>query len=332
MLAVCTGIDSHPIKSLAIVLRSVGYEVKMLTDASLARLRLKGYTGGVDAAMLDNMGYIKAGLPEATEDDLEKCDIFVDIKVKEADTLMPLYPRLKGRTVIFLINGGCDGYENYGDFYPVITNNFWVKKNAFKCWMPFDNVQNLQPRKVIGTDPPMGLLHNAYNWGFKSLVDPVIAKTGLRLFGSYGSPMGILPNQQAGEYLMKSSSFVHLKASDCPGYALYEAFACGVPVIVTELFIARMQYQDLYEDSVTCLTWGKTSFTIDEKDPSKITEYMDDSRQTMIDEIADCVERLKDYRENKRIGIAGYLRWKKLTEWTPKKQQALHSFLKTHGF
>lgn len=327
--AVVVGCDSHPIRSLALMLRSVGFDVSMLTDHAMDMLRKRGYPGGVSAEMLRNMGYVDAGLPAATEADLEDCDLFVDIKVPDADAMIALYPRLKGRTAIFLINGGGDAYLDYGDHYPTITTNFLVRTNAFQCYMPFDNVHGLAPRAPRETfEPPIGLLHNARKWGYGGIIDRVIERTGLRVFGSYESPAGMLPNEKVGEKLASALCFVHLKASDCPGYALYEALASGVPVVVTELFLERMKYRDLYLDGATCLTWGKTSFRVDEE---KIVESIDASAEAMIEEIAECVERLRDPKLNAEIGMAGHLRWKALTEWTDEKREKFRAFLAERG-
>lgn len=327
--AVVCGCDTHPVKSLALMLRSVGFDVKMLTDDSMQKLAKRGYTGGVSAEMLKNMGYVAAGLPWADERDLEDCDLYIDIKVPDADSMLKIYPRLAGKTAIFLINGGGDDYVTYGDHYPVITTNFLVEKNAFQCYMPFDNVHNIQPRNPRETfDPPIGLLHNARNWGFGVIMDRVIARTGVRIFGSYGSPMGILPNEKVGEYLQSALAFVHLKASDCPGYALYEAFAAGCPVVVTELFIERMKYRGLYVDGKSCLTWGKTSFRVEE---SKILETIDASADTMVEEIAAICEKLKNPALNWEIGMAGHQAWRKQTDWTDEKRNLFERFLRAKG-
>ena len=326
MKAIVCGCDTHPVRSLALMLRSVGFEVKMLTDQAMARLAECGYTGGVTSELLKNMGYVDAGLPPADEKDLEDCDLYVDIKVPDADSMLRLYPRLTGRTAIFLINGGGDAYVTYGEHYPVITTNFHVASNAFQCYMPFDNLHGLVPRETPAVpDPPMGLLHNAKNWGFGSILERVIERTGVRIYGSYDSPAGLLPNDKVGERLSKSLCFIHMKASDCPGYALYEAFATATPVVVTDLFIERMKYRDLYQDGKTCLTWGKGSYEICGE---RIVEYIDKTADQMVEQIAGCVERLKDPELNRRIGLVGHEAWKKKTAWTDARRRKFEKFLK----
>lgn len=324
--AVVTGCDTHPVKSLALMLRSVGFEVSMLSDRAITQLSKRGYKGGVTAELLKNMGYVDAGLPLVGPESLETCDLYVDIKVPDADAMIKIYPRLEGKTVIFLINGGGDEYVTYGDHYPVITTNFHVASNAFQVYMPFDNVHNLVPREKLKTfEPPMGLLHNAKNWGFGHIMDEAIKRTGVRVFGSYGSPMGILPNDKVGDYLSRSLAFVHLKASDCPGYALYEAFATATPVVVTDLFVERMKYRDLYIDGETCLAWGKDSFVVED---GRIKEFMVAKSEKMVQDIVDCLERLKDPEYNYQLGMAGYRKWKEKTEWTEEKRLALLKFLR----
>ena len=325
MKAVFTGMDTYPARSLRLMLESVGYEVTMLSDAALDRLSKVGYKGGVRAEMLKNMGYRPAEIPFVDESALASCDLFVDIKRKEADTILPVYPRLKGKMVMYVINGGWDDYEDYAYYYPTITNNMWIM-GAFRTWSPI--AWDIKPKEVAGTKSPMGLLHNAKNWGFGGILDRVIDRTGLRVYGSYDSPAGMLLNDKVPEELRDASCFVHLKASDCPGWALFEAFATATPVVVTDLFIQRMNFRDLYEDGVTCLTWGKTSY--EKKDEKHLVEFMDRTGPQMIEDIVECVERLKDPETNRRIGMAGHERWKQLTEWTPVKRDALAKYLGNH--
>jgi len=328
MKAVVTGCDTHPVRSLALMLKSVGYEVKMLGDFEMNRLAKRGYTGGVQAKLLKKMGYVNAGLDVGRIEDLDDCDVFFDIKVSDAQSMVDIFPRLEDKTRVFLINGGGDQYVDYSDHYPVVTSNFHVKQGKhkpFQCYMPFDNVQGLKPKKWPGDLPPIGLLHNAKGWGFKHIMDRVRDKTGLRVYGSYGSPDGLLPNNRVGEELTNSMCFVHLKASDCPGYALYEAFATATPVVVTDLFIERMKFHELYENDVTCLTWGKGSYKVTGED---IVEYMEEKADAMVEQIADAVNKLEDVEDSMRIGEAGYERWRKLTDWTHEKK---HAFAKWMG-
>lgn len=319
--AVLTGIDTHPANSIALILRSVGYEVFMLSDVGLSKLRSKGYTGGVEQALLRSMGYHE---PNVEFTDNPEGDIFVDLKLKDAQSYKSIFPEAK--VILYPINGGYDDYEDYAEYFPTITNNFWIK-NAFHVYSPLDNVNNLKPKSEVGKEPPIDLLHNAYNWGMKSYIDDIRNNTGLRIFGSYGSPDGMIKNTQVGEYMTNANSFVHIKASDCPGWALWEAFATATPVVVMSLFVKRMHFEDLYIDGETCLTWGDNIFEQDEKDPRIIKEFVDEQMPIALKELYQKVAKLKDPVYNRKIGMQGYEAWKKATEWTEEKRLKLCDYL-----
>lgn len=327
--AVLSGIDTHPANSIALMLRSVGYRVVMLNDKAIEMLQKRGYTGGVKREMLDEMGYDQPNVDAwVDETALETCELFVDLKTKDIDSAVALYPRLKERSVHFLINGGRDDYENAGFSYPVVTANQWVQGQAFKCYLPFENIHNLEPRRQLERREmkmPIGLLHNAWNWGFRSLIPDVIRETGLLIYGHYNSPAGMLPNNQIKEKLETAQCFVHMKANDCPGYALYEAFAAGIPIVLPELMIHRMRYGELFINRQTCLTWGATSFKIEE---DKILEFMDREKENMVKEIDGLVRELRDPEFNYKLGLAGHQKWKQLTDWTTKKRDDFRHFLK----
>lgn len=322
MKAVLTGIDTKPAESLALMLESIGYEVFMLTDQAINNYHKKGYKGGVDAGLLKSMGYSDARIKPI--DTVEGADIFFDLKKKDLEDMLKIHPEVRG--ALYVINGGYDGYEDWGLYYPTITNNFWIK-NAYHVWSP--PVDEYTPRTEPGTDSPIGLLHNAFGWGFKSWLEPIIEKTGLRIYGDYGSPAGKIKNTEVEQYMKDSLCFLHMKASDCPGWALYEAFETATPIVLPSLLVARMKFEDMYINGETCITFGDNLFTQDEKDPRIIKEHVDDNMPAVIDEICEIVEKLKDPEFNKKIGMQGHLHWKKLTEWTEDKQRALKKYLKT---
>lgn len=317
-----TGIDTKPAESLALMLESIGHEVKMLTDQAIERYNREGYTGGVTQNLLKSMGYSEARIEMV--DTVDDADMFVDLKKHDLDSMLKLRPHLKG--LLYVINGGADGYDNWGKYYPTITNNFWID-NAFQVWSP--PVDGLEPDPTIErTEPPIDLLHSARGWGFRSWINKIMDATGVRIHGDGDSPHPKLQNTEVGDYLKKSLCFLHIKASDCPGWALYEAFSTATPVVVPDLFVARMKFPDLYIDGETCMTWGKTLFKQDKKDPKIITEFIDQEMPQAIEEMKEIMEKLKDPEFNRKIGEAGHKKWKELTEWTPKKQEALKQYLK----
>lgn len=319
MKATLTGIDTKPAESLALVLESIGFDVYMLTDEALSRYRQKGYTGGVDRALLRSMGYSDARIKPT--DTVE--GVFFDLKLKDLESMLKIHPEVKG--VLYPINGGWDDYEHYGDHYPTITNNFWIR-NAFHFYSPM--VGDLKPKTKAGDEPPVDFLHNAYGWGMRSFINQIVDKTGVRVYGAYGSPAGMIPNTKAGEVLTNSRCFVHLKASDCPGWALWEAFATATPVVVLSLFVKRMKFEDLYINEETCLTWGDNIFVQDKDDPRIIKEFVDREMPIALEELYEKVDKLmKDPEYAHELGMKGHLAWKKATEWTPAKAKALKEYL-----
>lgn len=319
LVATLTGMDTKPAESLALILRSIGFEVFMLTDDALARYRTKGYTGGVDQALLRSMGYADAKITPT--DKVE--GVFFDLKLKDLESMMKIHPEVKG--VLAPINGGYDDYEHYGDHYPTVTNNFWIR-NAFHFYSPM--VGEIKPKEKAGDGPPVDLLHNAYNWGMRSYIDEIISKTGLQIYGSYGSPAGLIHNDKVPELMKNARAFVHIKASDCPGWALWEAFASATPVVVMSLFTRRMKFEDLYIDGETCLTWGDNIFEQDKEDPRIIREFVDREMPKALEELYAKVDKLKsDPEYAHELGMRGHLAWKKKVEWTPEKAEALKKYL-----
>lgn len=331
MKAVFSGIDTHPANSLALALRSVGYECVMLGDPALKTLRNKAYIGGVGADGLMSMGYVPPNMPYVGLDALDTADVFIDLKTKWLDSFKKMYPDMP--VIHYLINGGADDYENCGFEYPVVTNNMWVQGEAFCEWLPFDNVHNLEPRMKATEpfEPPIGLIHNVKGWGFGFMVNEAVKELNLRIFGA-GSPMGPLRNDRLQEIFAKTIANVHLKSNDCPGWALIETMYSGVPLVVPEMMLDRMRMRDMYENNVNCLTWGADFY---EKEVTvktgRVREWMAEHGSEMVAEIKELLKRLEDPEENYRIGIAGYERCKKLLAWTDDKRVRFANFLKNNG-
>lgn len=329
MKALLSGTDTHPSHSIALMLRSVGYEVSMLHDRAIQNLRNKGYLGGVSQSELRSMGYSAPEIPMVGEEAIAEADLFVDLKTAYLDSFKKLYPEKK--CLHFLINGGIDDYQNCGFSYPVVTANMWVEGDAFKTWLPFDNVHKLEPRaKRTEFGVPIGLLHSAKGWGFGHLLSLVIEKTGVKIYGA-GSPAGVIQNTELPSVFEKTIGLLHMKSNDCPGYALYEAMQAGIPLILCEQLLDRMKMRELYEDGETCVLWGGSFY--DKKycqETGLSKEWYKDDEMAVVNEILAAIERLKDPEYNYKIGIGGHERFKKLTAWTDEKKQAFGVFLIKH--
>lgn len=312
------------------MLRSAGYEVSMLNDQAINTLRGKGYTGGVSRQELNSMGYTEPNMPMVGLEGLTGADLFVDLKTAYLDSFVRLYSDIP--VLHFLINGGKDDYDNCGFSYPVATANMWVEGNAFKVWLPFDNVHNLKPREQKSAyTVPIGLLHNAKNWGFGHMLQEIMDRTGVRIYGA-GSPGGVLHNSKLAEVFATTVGLLHIKSNDCPGYALYEAMEAGVPLILCEQMLDRMKMRDLYEEGVTCELWGGDFYDKKYCQETGLTkEWFRDNPSGVIDGMMVALEKLKDPAYNEKIGKAGHKRFHELTDWTPKKRKDFVKFLNDNG-
>lgn len=312
---------------MAIMLRSLGYEVVHLNDDAISKLHMETKHGfGTARSSLYWMGYEKPLVPFVGLEALDGADLYVDIKEDNMDVMSRFYPSLK--KLLFSINGGREPYNV--SKYPVVSGNFYAP--GFLCYPPFMNQFGLSPRqKIKEFTAPMGLLHNASGWGFGEYLEDV-TKLGIQIYGGKGSPAGNIRQRDLHKYLSTAKAFVHMKAIDAPGYALYEAMASGVPVILPQLFVDRTKYSNLYIDEKTCLTFGAYAAKV-EGNPDKPIESWEklEVHQRVIKEIASILKRLEDPEENYRIGHAGYLKWKELTDWTEEKADKLEAYFKQNG-
>ena len=141
-LAILQMADAGPAESTAAMLRAVGYDV-LLPGAEL-RDELKRHCGGLVLAPRDltrGMGYDPVDFPEAGVEDMERCDLYCDVKAHQVyERVVRRWPNLKGRVLWTRINGGRYEHvirrddrgnviEDCGDEVnppcPVLTPNRW---------------------------------------------------------------------------------------------------------------------------------------------------------------------------------------------------------------
>jgi hypothetical protein len=328
MKAVLNVGHSGCVGSILIMLKSLGYEVVHLHDRALKNLEERhSITPNAIRTSLFFMGYERPPVDYVGLEALDDCDLYIDIKEESMDKILELYPRLKGKSLHFVINGGKKPYCNTK--YPSVSANMYTP--GFKCFIPFLNWQGLTPRKPLEEyGLPVDFLHNAYNWGFGDYIDGV-REMGVRVHGDKGSPDGLIHQVDLKDCIKSAKALVHMKGSDSPGYALYEAFASGVPVIVPQLFVDRMKYQDMYINGETCLTFGSYAYEIIDDNPDKPIENWNlrSTKARVLLEIQGHLDRLEDPKENHRIGLAGYNKWRELTMWTEEKAEQLEEYLKS---
>lgn len=315
--------DTGPLESIVVMLRHAGYECSTPSKVLKHHLRddLKLDTVLDIEGLVNGWGYdYPMPLPEAGLGDLASCDLYVDVKGhRNGPRLWERYPRLKDRTLWYRINGGAPEHvirrdasgnvtEDCGDEVnppcPVLTPNQWYAEvdRSYCCWPPFVRFAAYNRGRYTLTrgewdyGPPLCLIHNLQGWGYGALVEPLRAE-GVRMYGA-GSPDGLIRHPEVRGLLRDTLAYVHLKSSDAPGYALYEALASGCPVVCTRRLIWRCRMQDLLIPGETCLVFDRETH-----DPLGADDVL-----ACTAEVRMHLENLRDYDYNRQIGEAGQAR------------------------
>lgn len=349
--------DTGPLESLVLMLRSVGWRAALPNAKLCDEVKKLGCDTvySVDQLVKD-YGYERPEpLPEVGVSDMSRRDIvWIDVKGhRNGPKLWKRWPHLENRTLWYRINGGkpehvirADGMD-CGDEVnppcPVLTPNRWYAvpvrqlgnpagtvyeptpwaDKSYTFWPPFARWQEHQVPRIDARekqmyDPPLCLIHNVEGWGYGALLNEM-SKLGVQVYGR-GSPDGLLPHREAVVRLSSALAMVHLKSSDAPGYALYEAMASACPVVCTRRLIWRCRMQDLLVPGETCLVFDRE--THDALSPSDVAEC---SR-----EVAGHLRSLHDREFNRRIGEAGRRRLSEIV-WKPDCDAAsLDKFLAKH--
>ena len=130
-LAILQMADEPQIVSTAMMLRHAGYEVKVCSS----KIRKELIEAGLDTVLapqqMENLGYDPLdGIGEASQREFEACDLFVEIKVRNVEKLWAKWPRLKGKTAYWRVNGAqpeiCPkGGDEVNLPCPIITACLW---------------------------------------------------------------------------------------------------------------------------------------------------------------------------------------------------------------
>lgn len=336
--------DQGPLESLVVMLRSVGVECLYPCFDLRQELRRIGMTLVLEIdGLMKGMGYDRPlDLPPAEISDMERDDvIYVDVKAhRDYATVTKRWPNLKDRVLWYRINGGkpehvINARGDHGDEVnppcPILTPNLWYRKDnvgvchdkAYACWPPFYRFDEyVYPRPYEPTEKykhspdkykqSLCLIHNLTGWGYGALVDNV-RKLGVMCYGA-GSPDGLIQHREIKVRLSNSLCMVHLKSSDAPGYALYEALAAGCPIVCSRRLIWRNRMQDLFIPGKTCLVFDRE--THDGLTPDDV--------DSCTQEIAGHLKALVDPGYNQAIGRAGQARLKELM-WSENKVEDVES-------
>lgn len=232
----------------------------------------------------------------------------------------------------------CPKCEDCGDEAnppcPILTPNLWYDQpcghgriipdclicsgRAYAFWPPFyrfNDYHRTKYKEGWDYDRPICLIHNLTGWGYQRMI-PEVSELGVRCFGR-GSPDGLIQHSEVKNCLKTALCMVHLKSSDAPGYALYEALAAGCPIICSRRLIWRNRMQDLFVPNETCLVFDReTHDGLSDKDVA-------DCRA----EIEQGIKRLNDPTENARIGFNGRKRLQELMWNSERDGESLKTFM-----
>jgi|SRR6185369_13618841 len=324
--------DTGPLESLVDMFSAIGIKSYIPNDALKRLLRSAGCDNVLDiSSLVRGWGYEQPfPIPEAGIDQFNDRDfIYVDVKAhRNGPKLWREHDSLRSRTLWYRINGGrpehvIRGSEDCGNEInppcPVLTPNLWYREEgpwmtkSYATWPPFYRFEEYsEERPTCNFHNPLCLIHNLTGWGYAALVEGV-RKLGVRCHGA-GSPDGLIKHGEVRVQLTKTIAMVHLKSSDAPGYALYEALAAGCPLIVSRRLIWRNRMQELFVPGETCLAFDRE--THDPLSPSDV--------ENCLAEIKEALSRLRDPGYNRKIGLAGKDRLKGLM-WNKTRKSDIDS-------
>lgn len=136
--AICNMSDEPQIRTTAHMLETAGYSVSVLGDQLQGELKRIGMDTIISTNRMESLGYDHCNdIPRATVDDVDRCDLFVEIKVRNLDTLWNRWPRLQKRTVWWRVNGAqpeiCGrGGDEVNLRCPLITACKWYGTDRYK--------------------------------------------------------------------------------------------------------------------------------------------------------------------------------------------------------
>lgn len=345
--------DQGPVESLAVMLRSVGYNCYLPSSALRDELRRAGADTVLSPEDLESgMGYdaISKDLihsHRATPADLLYCDLYIDVKAhRNGPLLWKRWPHLEKKTLWYRINGGKpehvirnDGFD-CGDEVnppcPILTPNQWYRGTAteiaidtgerkvvtpnwsYVCWPPYyrfnECIEHAEARE------------SRYPWRSTSicLIHNIngwgygalvnsVRELGVYCYG-VDSPDGLIRHNGVLRLISGALAYVHLKSSDAPGYSLYEALACACPVVCTRRLIWRCKMQQLLIPGETCLVFDR------ETHEGLTTKDVEDCTN----EVRGHLESLRDPIHNKQMGEAGREKLKQVM-WSVDKKDDVES-------
>lgn len=149
-LAVLQMADEPQITSSAAMLRSAGYEVRVCGRRLRDALKEAGCDTVLAVEQMLALGYdaLDPLVKDATPEDMARCDLFGEIKVRNVPKIVQRWPHLKGRIAWFRVNGAqpeiCPkGGDEVNLPCPVITACMWYGTERYRftqveggIWLP----------------------------------------------------------------------------------------------------------------------------------------------------------------------------------------------------
>ena len=132
--------DCPQIESTAVMLRHAGYDTLKICGRELRNaLQAAGCDTLISVQQMEQMGYDKLdqSIKEATLRDMDDCDLFVEIKVRNVPRVISRWPRLNGRIAYWRVNGAqpeiCPkGGDEVNLPCPIITACLWYGSPRYK--------------------------------------------------------------------------------------------------------------------------------------------------------------------------------------------------------
>jgi hypothetical protein len=362
-LAVLQMADEPQIVSTAAMLRVAGYdEIKVCGSKLREELLRAGCDTVLAVKSMQDMGYdpLDSRYGEATPDDMKRCDLFVEIKVRNVPKIVKRWPRLEGKIVWQRVNGAqAEICPKGGDEVhlpcPIITACLWYALDptampdanvlyegcpkltsypnapkgpnwggmAYTFWPPYPRsaeYDRIDRSKLTKYGPPFCIAHSARAWGYSQIIDQCVAM-GVSIYGN-NAPHGQISHRTVSRLTATGQSLVHLKSVDCPGWALYEAMLSGCPVVVGRLLNSRMLAYELLKDGETCYEFGVPA--------SEEFGRGDMAFEKCVSDIELAVKRLHDPDANRRIGEAGRAKLNSIMWNESRDGQGFCEFMKKH--
>jgi hypothetical protein len=184
-----------------------------------------------------------------------------------------------------------------------------VDNRTYVFWPSFSHWDRVKVRATgNGSDPytdPVSLVHNCLTWGCQAFVEPA-RNMGVKAYGGGSSPDGLVKHEDVFDMYRSSLCTVYLKGGGAVDYSILEPMACGCPTTFHTSYVHNCRLYGLLEDGITCLMWDSES------------------------SLRDCIERLKDPRENRYIGFNGKQRMAELV-WNKDNGRDVKEFTEWMG-